>query len=170
MNSDENYFGIYQLRKSPLRLALKQQLAEILFVNPEVSATEASLLVKNYITDSSAEKLVERLNINFGNFIFSKDPQQINRLSILKTQYWLDYFYYPNYEEIKIAARRLKSNEDCVIKNLEIALIESASTSAHVIDYLKKYSKHLRTSNIDSLLDYYLFILAEEEEDEDYGF
>ncbi len=36
MKSDENYFGIYQLRKSPLRLALKQQLAEILFVNPGV--------------------------------------------------------------------------------------------------------------------------------------
>ncbi len=88
----------------------------------------------------------------------------------MKIQYWLDYFYYPNFDEIKIAARRLKSNEERVIKNLEIALIESASTSAHVIDYLKKYSTHLKASNIDSLLDCYLFIFAEEEEDEDYGF
>lgn len=44
-----NFFGITELQTNPLPNAIKQQLAFVLFLQPNISAEEAMIISRNYV-------------------------------------------------------------------------------------------------------------------------
>jgi len=150
-----NFFGITELQKNPLPNDIKQQLALVLFLHPNISAEEALTISKNYITKSSAEAYINRMQEDLDSI----DYRKVRKALYEDFKNWIAYHNFPVYEEL-VYIEYSYAKPTWKADDMEYELCKAMTNATNLgtqrwIKYLYAYAHTMSLQSIDYYLDQY---------------
>ncbi|HPY82808.1 MAG: hypothetical protein M0R02_01910 [Bacteroidales bacterium] len=150
-----NFFGITELQTNPLPNAIKQQLAFVLFLHPNVSAEEAMIISKNYVTKSSTEAYIDRMRESLDSI----DYRKVRKALYEKLESWIVYHNFPTQEELRCIQHTYNKptwTAEDMEDELYFTVINAFEYGAQRwIKYLHAYAHKMNIQTIDYYLDRY---------------
>ncbi|MFW5803715.1 MAG: hypothetical protein ACOCWG_00625 [bacterium] len=150
-----NFFGITALQKNPLPDAIKQALAQLLFVHPQITAAEAYMISTNYITESTVQEYMGRKQEELDAIDFRRVRSVMHKFF----PEWLELFNYPLLEEL-VSIEKHYNNPKWDATDMELALYDSMKDAVDIgcerwIKYLNAFGEKMKMRSINRCLDAY---------------